>query len=64
MPVLFSEYDKEDICRRMVLVCGTSTCHMAVSRNKLFTPRVWGPYWSGTHKLASVWLVRVSLRVS
>lgn len=32
----------------MVLVCGTSTCHMAVSRNKLFIPGVWGPFWSGT----------------
>ncbi|GAV59607.1 FGGY_N domain-containing protein/FGGY_C domain-containing protein [Cephalotus follicularis] len=39
-------YDKEDICSRMVLVCGTSTCHMAVSRSKLFIPGVWGPYWS------------------
>ncbi|KAF8400339.1 hypothetical protein HHK36_013636 [Tetracentron sinense] len=38
--------DKEAICRRMVLVCGTSTCHMAVSRNKVFIPGVWGPYWS------------------
>lgn len=31
----------------MVLVCGTSTCHMAVSRSKLFIPGVWGPFWSG-----------------
>ncbi|GAB2216867.1 hypothetical protein Droror1_Dr00000014 [Drosera rotundifolia] len=38
--------DKEAICHRMVLVCGTSTCHIAVSRNKLFIPGVWGPYWS------------------
>lgn len=39
--------DEEAICHRMVLVCGTSTCHMAVSRNKLFIPGVWGPFWSG-----------------
>ncbi|OEL34022.1 FGGY carbohydrate kinase domain-containing protein, partial [Dichanthelium oligosanthes] len=38
--------DEEAICRRMVLVCGTSTCHMAVSKNKLFVPGVWGPFWS------------------
>ncbi|XVF34251.1 hypothetical protein REPUB_Repub18cG0043400 [Reevesia pubescens] len=38
--------DNEAICHRMVLVCGTSTCHMAVSRNKLFIPGVWGPFWS------------------
>ncbi|KMT03342.1 hypothetical protein BVRB_8g198780 [Beta vulgaris subsp. vulgaris] len=36
----------EGICHRMVLVCGTSTCHMAVSRTKLFIPGVWGPFWS------------------
>ncbi|KAM7477034.1 hypothetical protein LguiB_024277 [Lonicera macranthoides] len=40
------EIDEEAICRRVVLVCGTSTCHMAVSRSKLFIPGVWGPYWS------------------
>ncbi|KAL6973713.1 hypothetical protein U1Q18_027900 [Sarracenia purpurea var. burkii] len=39
-------FDEEAICRRMVLVCGTSTCHMAVSRSKLFIPGVWGPFWS------------------
>ncbi|GMY35414.1 FGGY carbohydrate kinase domain-containing protein isoform X2 [Fagus crenata] len=38
--------DKEAICHRMVLVCGTSTCHMAISRSKLFIPGVWGPFWS------------------
>jgi ribulose kinase len=40
--------DEEAICHRMVLVCGTSTCHMAVSKNKLFVPGVWGSFWSGT----------------
>lgn len=38
--------ENEGICHRMVLVCGTSTCHMAVSRSKLFIPGVWGPFWS------------------
>uniref|UniRef100_A0A0R0GKQ6 FGGY carbohydrate kinase domain-containing protein n=1 Tax=Glycine max TaxID=3847 RepID=A0A0R0GKQ6_SOYBN len=41
-----ADHDKEAICNRMVLVCGTSTCHMAVSRSKLFIPGVWGPFWS------------------
>ncbi|CAK7344564.1 unnamed protein product [Dovyalis caffra] len=40
------ENDKEAICHRMALICGTSTCHMAVSRSKLFIPGVWGPFWS------------------
>ncbi|XP_043709878.1 FGGY carbohydrate kinase domain-containing protein isoform X2 [Telopea speciosissima] len=38
--------DNDAICHRMVLVCGTSTCHMAVSRSKIFIPGVWGPFWS------------------
>ncbi|XP_072378786.1 FGGY carbohydrate kinase domain-containing protein [Diabrotica undecimpunctata] len=29
---------------RVGLICGTSTCHMAVSREATFTPGVWGPY--------------------
>ncbi|XP_050217991.1 uncharacterized protein LOC126668829 [Mercurialis annua] len=40
------EHDKEAVCHRMALVCGTSTCHMAVSQSKLFIPGVWGPFWS------------------
>lgn len=47
VPLSDSEKDDDDaICRRMVLVCGTSTCHMAVSPDKLFIPGVWGPFWS------------------
>ncbi|XP_073002063.1 uncharacterized protein [Typha latifolia] len=38
--------DEDAMCHRMVLVCGTSTCHMAISKNKLFIPGVWGPFWS------------------
>ncbi|KAJ4748018.1 FGGY carbohydrate kinase domain-containing protein [Rhynchospora pubera] len=38
--------DEDAITHRMVLVCGTSTCHMAVSKNKLLVPGVWGPFWS------------------
>lgn len=40
--------DADALCRRMVLVCGTSTCHMAVSHERHFIPGVWGPFWSGT----------------
>ncbi|CAN0911175.1 FGGY carbohydrate kinase domain-containing protein [Linum grandiflorum] len=46
------ESDKEAVSCRMALVCGTSTCHMAVSRSKLFIPGVWGPYWSEANSLA------------
>ncbi|KAL0763496.1 hypothetical protein Bca101_079647 [Brassica carinata] len=43
---LKKDSDVDTLCTRMVLVCGTSTCHMAVSREKLFIPGVWGPFWS------------------
>ncbi|XP_058067922.1 uncharacterized protein LOC131217149 [Magnolia sinica] len=46
MPVSEAEDNEDAICERMVLVCGTSTCHMAISRNKVFIPGVWGPFWS------------------
>ncbi|XP_074025444.1 FGGY carbohydrate kinase domain-containing protein [Leptinotarsa decemlineata] len=29
---------------RVGLICGTSTCHMAVSEEATFTPGIWGPY--------------------
>ncbi|KAJ3708003.1 hypothetical protein LUZ61_011708 [Rhynchospora tenuis] len=38
--------DEDAITSRLVLVCGTSTCHMAVSKSKLLVPGVWGPFWS------------------
>lgn len=46
VPEREAQVDEDAICHRMVLVCGTSTCHMGVSRNKLFIPGVWGPFWS------------------
>ncbi|CAL1358528.1 unnamed protein product [Linum trigynum] len=48
------ESDKEAVTSRMALVCGTSTCHMAVTRSKLFIPGVWGPFWSAM--LPEYWL--------
>ena len=40
--------------RRLALVCGTSSCHMAVSDRSLYVPGVWGPFWSGKvcHRVA------------
>lgn len=61
----FSDYDKEAICHRMALVCGTSTCHMAVSQSKLFIPGIWGPFWSGNIWIfvQNVWLCNNSHRM-
>ena len=28
------------------LICGTSTCHMCLSKDAIFVPGVWGPYKS------------------
>ncbi len=37
---------EEDFDRRLALIGGTSTCHMAVSREPRFIPGIWGPYYS------------------
>jgi FGGY-family pentulose kinase len=43
-----------DLRRRMALVGGTSSCHMAVSPAPSFVPGVWGPYFSAM--LPGQWL--------
>jgi FGGY-family pentulose kinase len=40
--------------RRLALIGGTSSCHMAVSRDPIFVPGVWGPYFSAM--LPGLWL--------
>jgi FGGY-family pentulose kinase len=40
--------------RRIALIGGTSTCHMAASSEPLFIPGVWGPYWSAM--IPGMWL--------
>jgi FGGY-family pentulose kinase len=37
---------EDDLVRRLALIGGTSSCHMAVSREPVFVDGVWGPYWS------------------
>lgn len=39
---------------RVGLICGTSTCHMAVSKEAIFVPGVWGPYKSAM--IPGMWL--------
>jgi FGGY-family pentulose kinase len=43
-----------DFDRRLALICGTSTCHMAVSPEARFIPGVWGPYFSAM--VPDLWL--------
>jgi FGGY-family pentulose kinase len=45
------EYALEE---RMALICGSSSCHMAVSREERFVPGVWGPYFSAM--VPGMWL--------
>lgn len=33
---------------RMALICGTSTCHLIVNKEAIFTNGIWGPYFSAT----------------
>jgi FGGY-family pentulose kinase len=44
----------EALEERVALIGGTSTCHMAVSREPRFVRGVWGPYWSAM--VPGLWL--------
>lgn len=44
----------ESLEERVALIGGTSTCHMAVSREAKFVPGVWGPYFSAM--VPGLWL--------
>jgi FGGY-family pentulose kinase len=43
-----------DLQRRVALIGGTSSCHMAVSPEPRFVPGVWGPYFSAM--IPDMWL--------
>lgn len=46
--------DEGDLDRRLALVAGTSSCHMALSPAPRFVAGVWGPYWSAM--VPELWL--------
>ena len=46
--------DAASLERRVALIGGTSSCHMAVSRDARFVPGVWGPYFSSM--VPGLWL--------
>lgn len=46
--------DAEALERRVALIGGTSSCHMAVSREARFVPGIWGPYYSAM--IPGLWL--------
>ncbi|XP_041848181.1 FGGY carbohydrate kinase domain-containing protein-like isoform X3 [Melanotaenia boesemani] len=46
--------EHQPITSRMAMICGTSSCHMAISEQPLFVPGVWGPYLSAM--VPGMWL--------
>lgn len=56
--LLGCEADKDDFSksfsRRLPIIAGTSTCHMLANENCIFTPGVWGPYYSAM--VPGMWL--------
>ena len=44
----------EDLEHRIALIGGTSSCHMAVSRNPKYIDGIWGPYYSAM--VPGMWL--------
>jgi FGGY-family pentulose kinase len=46
--------DAAQLERRLALICGTSSCHMACSREALYPPGIWGPYFSAM--VPGLWL--------
>jgi FGGY-family pentulose kinase len=49
-----SRLDAGGFLRRLALVGGTSSCHMAVSAEPRFVPGVWGPYYAAM--VPGLWL--------
>uniref|UniRef100_UPI0037E8F152 FGGY carbohydrate kinase domain-containing protein isoform X1 n=1 Tax=Semicossyphus pulcher TaxID=241346 RepID=UPI0037E8F152 len=46
--------EDQPITSRLAMICGTSTCHMAISEQPLFVPGVWGPCLSAM--VPGMWL--------
>ncbi|XP_025283617.1 FGGY carbohydrate kinase domain-containing protein isoform X9 [Canis lupus dingo] len=36
----------QPVTSRLAIICGTSSCHMGISKDPIFVPGVWGPYFS------------------
>jgi FGGY-family pentulose kinase len=48
------EPDAETLQKRLCLIGGTSSCHMAISRKPAFIGGIWGPYYSAM--IPGLWL--------
>ncbi|XP_029421115.1 FGGY carbohydrate kinase domain-containing protein isoform X2 [Nannospalax galili] len=36
----------QPVSSRLAVICGTSSCHMGISKDPIFVPGIWGPYFS------------------
>ncbi|KAI0240066.1 FGGY carbohydrate kinase domain-containing protein [Lamellibrachia satsuma] len=54
IPADDSELSCVPVASRLALICGTSTCHLAVSNEPVFVPGIWGPYYSAM--IPTLWL--------
>lgn len=39
-----SEIKENDVSSKLILIAGTSTCHMSVTKDCIYSPGIWGPY--------------------
>lgn len=46
--------DDKPLTSRLAVICGTSSCHMAINEKPVFVPGVWGPYFSAM--VPGLWL--------
>jgi FGGY-family pentulose kinase len=51
---LGGEIGGANLDRRIAMIAGTSSCHMALSRDPRFVPGVWGPYYGAV--VPELWL--------
>ncbi|XP_011506281.1 PREDICTED: FGGY carbohydrate kinase domain-containing protein [Ceratosolen solmsi marchali] len=49
-----AENISSDFTSRLGLICGTSTCHMIVSKDEIFVNGIWGPYYGAM--IPGLWL--------
>jgi FGGY-family pentulose kinase len=47
---------------RLAVIAGTSACHLALSRQRIDVPGVWGPYWGAL--LPDRWLLEAGISAS
>ncbi|CAO3616323.1 unnamed protein product [Cunninghamella blakesleeana] len=40
------QQQNNNLSTRLAIICGTSSCHIAMAPNSIFVPGVWGPYHS------------------